>query len=192
MRKPERHSRREPSKPLQRALRRFLRQLHLLHLPHLPHRPRRRSDSNQSYGNCAGPELEVACHQYTGDCSGGGHRFANRIFFQAKWGGTGQSLQVQPLAGSISSQHFTDSRFDFLLLGDTRCDFCKDGIHFLDEIGVRYRVIYLDKEPQSRILLDQLGAQGVPVFMSKKQYVIGFGKSTWLRRMEGTGVGASN
>jgi hypothetical protein len=41
-------------------------------------------------------------------------------------------------------------------------------------------------------LLDQLGAQGVPVFMSKKQYVIGFGKSTWLRLMEGTGVGASN
>jgi glutaredoxin len=113
-------------------------------------------------------------------------------FLQAKWGGTGQSLQVQSLAGSISSQHFTDSRFDFLLLGDTRCDFCKDGIHFLDEIGVRYRVIYLDKEPQSRILLDQLGAQGVPVFMSKKQYVIGFGKSTWLRLMEGTGVGASN
>lgn len=113
-------------------------------------------------------------------------------FIHLKWIGGNSLMQVRQLDENISIQQFKNADFDYILIGNTRCSYCKDGVQFLDSLGVRYRVIYLDKEPSGRVFHEKLGAEGVPVLISKKQFIVGFGRDAWLGLIKGTSVGAVN
>lgn len=113
-------------------------------------------------------------------------------FVQGKSLANGGPPHTQPLAEDVASQQFNDLGVDYLVLGNTRCIYCKEGVQLLDELGAKYRVIYLDKEPKNRVLLDKLGATGVPIIMSRKEFVVGFEKRVWTRLLEAKTVGAAN
>ena len=93
---------------------------------------------------------------------------------------------------SYGLKEFENVDFDHILLGNTRCNYCKDGVQFLDSLSVRYRVIYLDKEPSGRAFQEKLGAEGVPILISKRKFIVGFGRDEWLGLIRGASAGAVN
>lgn len=104
------------------------------------------------------------------------------------WAPSRPLQQIPPQAESAVSRTFSQVGLDYVILGDTRCEYCGEGVKLLDELGANYRVIYLDREPQSMALYEQLGAPGVPILISRKQFIVGFVKSSWLSLIHGPAV----
>lgn len=74
---------------------------------------------------------------------------------------------------------FKDIKEDLIVFADTKCNYCKDGVQLLDKFGVNYRIYYIDQDAKAKKAFDSLKTEGVPVLISKNQYVTGFSPSVW-------------
>ncbi len=68
---------------------------------------------------------------------------------------------------------------DVIVFGDTKCNFCKEGISLLDKLGVNYKVYYIDQDEEAKETFRMLNAEGVPVLISRSQVLIGFERGVW-------------
>jgi hypothetical protein len=75
-------------------------------------------------------------------------QFVHQEFFKSI-----SAPQPTALTEEISRQQFGGADIDFVIVGDTQCSYCKEGVELLKEKNARYRVTYIDKEPQGRIYL---------------------------------------
>ncbi|WP_373921687.1 glutaredoxin domain-containing protein [Undibacterium cyanobacteriorum] len=57
---------------------------------------------------------------------------------------------------------------DLVVLGDTKCSYCKEGIQLLKGRGTSFRIFYIDQDPSVRKAFDTLKVDGVPVLISRK------------------------
>lgn len=74
---------------------------------------------------------------------------------------------------------FKDVKEDLIVFADTTCNYCKDGVQLLNKFGVNYRIYYIDQDAKAKKAFDSLKTEGVPVLISKNQYVTGFSPSVW-------------
>ena len=85
------------------------------------------------------------------------------------------------LAGDTANLVFNDTSTDLVLFASTTCEFCKAGIQFLDKSGANYKVYFIDQDAQAKKTYEAMQTKGVPVLISKQQYIIGFSEDVWAR-----------
>lgn len=85
------------------------------------------------------------------------------------------------LADDKANLVFKNTSTDLVLFATTTCGFCKAGIELLDKSGANYKVYYIDKDVHAEKIYEALKTEGVPVLLSKQQYIIGFKKEVWTR-----------
>ncbi len=85
------------------------------------------------------------------------------------------------LASDTANLVFKDTSTDLVLFASTTCEYCKAGIQFLDKSGANYKVYFIDQDAQAKKTYESMQTKGVPVLISKQQYIIGFSEDVWGR-----------
>ena len=91
-----------------------------------------------------------------------------------------------PIALVESKTLFNGISNDLIVFGDTKCNYCKDGVALLDKIGASYKILYIDKDEQAKKNYETLNTGGVPVLVSRNQYLAGFSEEAWGNFLKGS------
>ena len=83
------------------------------------------------------------------------------------------------LAADSAKLVFKDTTTDLVLFASTTCEFCKAGIQLLNKSDASYKVYYIDQDAQAKKTYESMQTKGVPVLISKQQYIIGFSEGVW-------------
>jgi glutaredoxin len=96
------------------------------------------------------------------------------------------ALAPVAIASDTANLLFKDVSEELIVLGDTKCLYCKEGLALLEKLGAKYQVFYIDQDVQARKIYDTLKTEGVPVLISRRQYVTGFNEKMWENFLKST------
>ncbi|MBC3833149.1 glutaredoxin family protein [Undibacterium amnicola] len=84
-----------------------------------------------------------------------------------------------PISPDVANRLFQNVAQDVIVFGDTTCEFCKKGLSVLDNLGINYKIYYIDQDAEAKRIFKTLNAEGVPVLISRSQIFIGFKQDVW-------------
>lgn len=76
---------------------------------------------------------------------------------------------------------FEDASQELIVLGNTQCQYCKQGVAFLEKQGTPFRLLNIDQDLRARKIFEELRLEGVPVLMSRNRFITGYNQAEWAR-----------
>ncbi|MEN9868714.1 MAG: Glutaredoxin [Pseudomonadota bacterium] len=113
------------------------------------------------------------------------------MFLMRQFNATQGAPTPTVLSSDVAKQVFKDGASDLVLFASTTCDYCKAGIQMLNKAGAHYKVYYIDQDTQARKTYESMNTKGVPVLISKQQYIIGFSEPVWQSFLDKTAMASA-
>lgn len=91
-----------------------------------------------------------------------------------------------PYKNGDYSQHVKSQTYAFTLYGTSTCPHCETARRFLNEAGISFNDLVVDKSKVAEAAYKTLGEKAVPVFVSENKLIVGFDKEAYLKLIAST------
>lgn len=91
------------------------------------------------------------------------------------------SIVKGPFKNGDYSQHVKSQTYLLTLYGTSTCPHCDAARRFLNEAGIPFNDLVIDKSKVAEQAYKTLGEKAVPVFVSENKLIVGFNKEAYLK-----------
>jgi glutaredoxin 3 len=91
------------------------------------------------------------------------------------------SMVKGPFKSGDYSQHVKSQTYALTLYGTSTCPHCDTARRFLNEAGIPFNDLVVDKSKVAEVAYKTLGEKAVPVFVSADKLIVGFDKEAYLK-----------